>query len=165
MYPIDMAAGGGSHLPVLIRVVSATVGPVLELGTGYWSTGMLDILCQRTRRKVVSYENNPNWYEMTRTYQSDYHDVHLITDWTAVNLEAENWAVALVDHLPNERRRFEAIRLAPNTTYVVIHDSQQRHWKLERAYAHFAYRFEYTACFPWTVVLSNTVDPGWLSGP
>ena len=52
--PISVMA---THLPLLTRAFDESEGPVLEMGTGYFSTLYLDWLCSAFGRKLVSYES------------------------------------------------------------------------------------------------------------
>ena len=94
----------GSHLPVLVRALKATSGPVVELGAGMYSTPILHTLCEAEGRKLVTYENDPEYFEWATHYQGSLHDVRKVDDWDDVDLASVNWAVAFVDHAPNERR-------------------------------------------------------------
>lgn len=158
-------SGHGSHIPILVRLVEITDGPILELGMGQFSTPILDVMCSEKKRRIVSYENDRDFYKVGTSFISSYHQVHFIEDWDKALIDVIHWDIALVDHLPRPRRRFDAIRLARNTTFVVLHDSEPDHWryyKYDRVYPHFKYRFNYTACRPNTTVLSNFKDLGWL---
>lgn len=162
---LKRVSGDGSHLPVLIRLVAMTNGPILELGTGQFSTSILDIMCRVKKRRIVSYENDPNYYELSACFISPYHEVHYIEDWDKADIDNTHWNIALIDHLPRSRRRFDAIRLKNNVDYVILHDSEPSHWKYykyDRVYPHFKYRFDYTECMPNTTVVSNFKDLGEL---
>ena len=58
----------GSHLPILLRAMKATTGPVLELGAGIYSTPILHALCQIEGRKLVTYESDPEFFEWAAHY-------------------------------------------------------------------------------------------------
>src|SRR5882724_8392287 len=102
----------GTHLPILARILDLTDGPVLELGTGIFSTFLMDIMCKESKRKVVSYDNDPKWHESNMQWQSEYHDINLVTDWDSIEIETTHWSVVLVDHKPAKRRKEEIKRLA-----------------------------------------------------
>ena len=46
-----------SYLPLLIKVLQCSEGPVLELGTGLVSTPVLHWLCFDMGRELVSYDD------------------------------------------------------------------------------------------------------------
>lgn len=150
----------GSHLPVLTKIVGMTDGPILELGIGLYSTPFLHYACLPNKRKLASYDSDEGWIRYFRDCRSDFHEINLITDWD--KLEINNlWDVVLVDHDPGFRRAQEAKRLANFAKYIILHDSQpenDKYVKYSDIYPLFKYRFDYTASFPHTTVLSNFVD-------
>jgi hypothetical protein len=160
----------GSHLPVLMKVVAMTTGPILELGCGAFSTPILHWSCFPTRRRLVTYENHPAYYadllegvaENKRNIQNDFHEVHLITDWLALDL-AEPWSVVFVDH-SSEHGRCPEIQRVTHAEYVVVHDTERdpgsvklRQFQRE-VLPLFKYRFEYATARPATTILSNVHD-------
>ena len=154
----------GSHLPVLMKAVAATTGPILELGCGLYSTTPLHWACWVPKRKLVTYENNPKYYEFLKSYTTDFHEVHCIDAWDDVDLSGQ-WSVAFVDHEPGpieprDRRWREVIRLQ-HAEYVVVHDSEGRNdrkYGLSKIANKFKYQFEYGGAFPHTTVFSNLHD-------
>ena len=153
--------GWGSHIPVLVKVFEISQGPILELGTGVFSTPILHTLCLSKDRQLVSYENDPYYFERHGDFRTDKHQIILVSNWDDIKIENTFWNVALIDHKPEERRKTEVKRLANNTKYIILHDSESRNEKLYKyseIYPLFKYRFDYTACYPHTTVLSNFVD-------
>lgn len=154
-----MAAYRGSHLPVLIKLMSMTTGPVLEMGMGYCSSPFLHWACYPTKRRIVSYESQHDYYRYAETWRADFHEVHCVDDWNQADL-AQPWSVAFVDHHPNNRRSDDVVRLT-HADYVVIHDSENSsdgHYHLNEIRHQFKYRYKYTAAFPYTSVWSNKHD-------
>ena len=150
---------GGSHLPVLMKAVAETTGPILELGCGLCSTNFLHWACYASKRKLVTYENNPRYYELLKTYEKDFHEVYCISDWDDIDISGP-WSVALVDHMPEFRRGMELERLH-HAEYVVAHDAQPRQRRTfgyRRRWRKFKYAFTYSDAYPPTMVLSNTHD-------
>jgi len=160
-----MHIGGGSHLPVLMKVMDITDGPVLELGMGLFSTPYLHWACYDKRRKLVSYENKKDFYEsfifndrreIVNGY--DYHEVKFVenSDWDKVDLSG-HWSVVLIDHNPGPRRREEIKRLANNVDYIVVHDTDPKnnwYYKYEEYFPIFKHRWD-SNIYPRTTVLSN----------
>lgn len=152
--------GWGSHLPVLIKVMEITDGPVLELGGGLYSTPYLHWECSRTGRKLVTIESNPDFYHKLKQYQSDFHDIVFVEDWDDAEIEAE-WEVAFIDHDPAERRKTDIARLAYNARYLVVHDTEkkeERFYGYNEIYPLFKHVWKYRGVKPHTSVLSNFVD-------
>jgi len=149
----------GSYLPVLSTLIPKTYGPVLELGVGFCSTPYLHWACYPTKRRLVSYEHNPEYYRYANSWEDDFHHIHCIDDWDKVDL-SEPWSVAFVDHAPSRRRGIECEKLL-HAEYVVVHDSensQATKYGLHRVYRKFKYRYKYTNAFPFTSVWSNIHD-------
>jgi len=149
-----------SHLILLTRVFDLSKGPVLELGTGYFSTLLLHWLATTYQRQVYSYESKPYWYQRAKKYESQYHHIVLCADWPSAPIE-QTWGMAFVDHSPGLQRPREVIRLAPWAAYIVIHDTQQEsdgEYQFSTAWPSFKYRYDYTKVLPWTSVVSNFHD-------
>lgn len=147
-------------MPILARIMDLTDGPVLELGMGIYSTPLMDLMCAETKRELVSYDNDPVWFEENKKWESDYHHVEFVEDWDKINIE-RHWSVALVDHKPAKRRKVEITRLVKYANFVIIHDSEpisDKFFKYSWIYKHFKYRYDYTKCRPHTTILSNFVD-------
>jgi hypothetical protein len=163
-----MHIGGGSHLPILSKIMNMTEGPVLELGMGLFSTPYLHWACFDTHRQLVSYENKRDFYglfvfddkrEAGNAY--DYHQIGFVenSDWDRVDLSG-HWCVVLVDHNPGPRRKVEIRRLAQLADYIVVHDTDDKndwYYKYSEVYPLFRYRYD-TKIYPRTTVLSNLKD-------
>jgi hypothetical protein len=155
-------SGYGSHLPVTIRVIEATEGPILELGMGTFSTPILDLLCRQEKRQLVSYDDDPEWFKKNKDWESEYHKVYLVDNYDEADIENSHWSVALIDHKPAPRRIVEIKRLAKITDYLIVHDTLPEwdfDFKYSLIYPLFKYRFDYRKCRPYTTILSNFFDP------
>ena len=147
-----------SHFPLLIRAEEGTTGPVLELGTGSFSTPVLHWLCAPSRR-LVSMESHSFYSKRLLPFASAWHEIVCVTEWDAAPVE-QPWSVVLVDH-EQDRRKIEIARLAPWADLVVVHDTEGRYEKNYHMRAAMdAYRYRYTldAVRPSTTILSNTVS-------
>lgn len=149
----------GSHLPVLIKVIQATKGPVLELGMGIYSTPILHWLCDEGKRELVSYDQVGAYMKWFKHFENDYHKISLVNDWDDVKIE-RHWDVALVDH-NDDRRRIELERLANWAKYIVVHDTDPEtdyYYKYSEVFPRFKYRHDYTNIKNNVGVVSNFVD-------
>jgi|SRR3989344_4059406 len=149
-----------SHIPVLIKAMEITDGPVLELGLGISSTPLLHMLCSDQGRPLVSYDHEQQYADMFRKYRSDNHTIRLVNNWDDMDAKEHNWSVVLLDHKPDERRVVEIQRLAW-ADYLVVHDSEPHNnhiFGYDKIYALFKYRFDYTKARTHTTVLSNSKD-------
>lgn len=152
----------GSHLSPLLRLIDVTKGAILELGSGGFSTCMLDLMCRKNKRKLVTIDNDPKWHDSNLEWKSEFHDVQLIEDWDKADIDNTDWSIVLVDHRPALRRRVEALRLANNAEFILVHDSESeidRFYRYSSIYPKFKYVYHYDKCLPNTTILSNFTDP------
>lgn len=150
----------GSHLPVLHRMVAGSDGPILELGSGFYSTPFLHWACFRSQRRLCTYESNPAFHAAFNGWSCHWHRLVLIDDWDEVDVRPE-WSVVLIDHEPEERRRIDISRVT-HAKLVVVHDTEpqsERKYGYESVYGLYKYRYDFRDAFPHTSVLSNFIDP------
>ena len=149
-----------SHIPVLIRAMEITDGPVLELGLGISSTPLLHMLCLDRGRVLVSYDNDKQYTDMFRKYHSQGHAIKLVSNWDELDTKEHQWSVVLIDHKPEDSRKVEVRRLAW-VDYIIIHDTEPANnylYEYDQIYPLFKYRFDYTKARAHTTVLSNSKD-------
>lgn len=151
-----------SHLPILIKVLQLSSGPVLELGSGVFSTPVLHWLCLEAKRPLITYENYQEHFEMNKVFASPEHEVKFINSWDEAQIENTHWGVVFVDHKPGERRVIEIRKLANIADYIIVHDTEPDHDKyfgfIDKAFPLFKYRYNYKRRRPYTSVLSNFKD-------
>jgi hypothetical protein len=158
----------GSHLPILTRVIELTHGDVLEVGMGLYSTPLLHTVCALQDRRLVSYDNDTEWFKDNKKWESPDHEVKLIEDWEQVDFSdggRQHWSVAFVDEKPAKNRVKSIKKLARIANFVIIHDSEpesDKFFKYSWIYPLFKYRYDYKRCRPNTTVLSNFVDLSFL---
>jgi len=155
----------GSHIPVLLKLLPVTKGDVLELGMGVYSSPLLFWSCVDRGRKLVSYENNPKYFDMVGRNNNPLHEAHLITDWNFIDIE-KNWDIVFIDTDPMDMRAKFAARVANFARYVVLHDTQPRdeqYYHYNEIYPLFAHRYDYTKFMPNTSVLSNFFNLEFLN--
>lgn len=151
----------GSHIPVLIDIFNKSKkGPVLELGVGIFSTPLLHALCVENKRMLVSYENDPEFFEMHQTFNDEFHQINMVDNWDNIDIDNTHWAMVFVDHKPAGRRVIDTKRLANIADFVVIHDSEQRsegQYNYNSIYPLFKYRKNYVfkEGMAETTILSN----------
>lgn len=151
-----------SHLPILIKVLQKSSGPVLELGAGVFSTPILHWLCLEAKRPLVTYENDKEHFEMNKIFETDMHKIIFVNDWSEAKIDDIHWGLVFVDHEPSERRRVEVARFAQKADYIVVHDTEPDHdYKydfINKAFPLFKHRYNYKRRRPYTTVLSNFKD-------
>lgn len=120
--------GWSSFFPILIKAVQNTDGPVLELGSGLFSTPLLHWLCAKQGRKLVTYTDQQEDYKFARKFRTETHEVNFVTDWDKAEFDKTKWSVVLVDHT-DKRRAKDAIRLKNSAQYIILHDTQEKSWQ------------------------------------
>jgi hypothetical protein len=150
-----------THMPIVIKLVQATTGPVMELGAGLYSTPLLHWLCAEARRKLVSYESVEEFYKFCKTFQSRNHRIKFVNDWRKVKVKGY-YSVILIDHT-TERRFKDAIKWKNNADYIILHDSNGGEYQYDKVYPYFKYIYHWKFSKPWTTVVSNFKDLSWLN--
>lgn len=158
----------GTHIPTLLKVIPKTTGDVAELGAGFNSTPILHWLCQG--RKFVTYENDPEWYNFAKKFQTN---THRIRKFDEVDFD-KHWSVVFVDHSTKVggrqpkglRQRGDDILKFKDVDIFILHDTEPGEWEhyhYDLVMPHFKYRADWTECKPFTTVLSNKIDvTQWL---
>ena len=154
-----------SHLPLLMEMVHRTDGPILELGSGHYSTPFLHWACCPTERRLVTLESNPKFFKLAAQFADEWHTVDIVEDWDAYPLErpdghGSNWEIVFIDH-DAHRRAPDAIRVAQTANFVICHDTcgrAEKHYHYKSVSPHYKYRYHFTKVRPRTTVLSNFVD-------
>ena len=153
-----------THMPMLIKTIQLTHGPVLELGAGVFSTPLIHWLCAESRRYVVTYESDPQFFGFSRQFRSKSHKIKFIEDWTELN-EPRMWSVVFIDHVTEHRAR-AALQFKDNAMFVILHDSEperENTYHYSTVYPHYKYRYDWTFNYIWTTVVSNFDDLQRLS--
>jgi preprotein translocase subunit YajC len=99
-------AGYGSHLPILIKLVEMTDGPILELGSGLFSTLFLHWACFLKKRKLVSYDNDEEFYKSISNFNGRW----ATTRWNNVVFTVSSKSSSILffyDSPTNEKQKEE----------------------------------------------------------
>jgi len=160
----SLKASEGSHIPVLMKILNISEGPVLELGTGLNSTPVIHWLCSKDKRHIESYESSEMFYLAARNYRNEHHGVHRVEKlggWDKIDIESQHGGMVFIDHAPGKRRTIEMARVANNADYVVVHDTEPNsdwHYHYSNNFDKYKYRYNYTAAYPHTSIFSNFKD-------
>lgn len=148
-----------THMPVLIKVLLASEGTVVEIGGGIYSTPFLHWMCKFQNRKLVTYENHPDYYEYEKRFQSNLHRVKFVKDWDDIDMP-KHISVLFIDHHPSNRRSVDTIKYKDTADYIVIHDTERddESYDYSRIWPHFKYVYHYRDAKPYTSVVSNIID-------
>ena len=148
-----------THMTMLIKVLLASKGDVVECGGGVFSTPLLHWMCKFMDRELITYENDPAYFAFEHTFQSRQHRIRFVDDWDKIKIP-DQVSVVFIDHHPPERRMVETLRFKDVADYIVIHDTERpsRKYNLPEVFAQFKYRYDWKECRPWTSVLSQRFD-------
>lgn len=148
-----------THMGVLINVLLKSEGDVVELGGGIFSTPLLHWLCKDLNRKLITYENEPEYYKFEKNFQSPLHRIRLVKSWDEVDTKTHR-GVVFIDHHPAEQRSVDIINFKDSADYIIVHDTERdnEHYDFARAWKYFKYRYDWKDCKPWVTVVSNFKD-------
>lgn len=165
--------GVGSHVPILAAAIARTTGPILECGTGDWSTPLIHALANG-KRGIYSVDTSQEWLDkFTPTYMSGLHRFALlphigdhhqtIRAWTVfgLSLHEHRDGVCFLDQSPGEARVPMAKAIKGKFKFIVAHDTDadippgggNYGWKELDGY--FKYQFTFKDLRPWTTVYSD----------
>lgn len=129
---------------------------------GVFSTPYLHYQCMLSDRKLVSYENDENWmnFFIRYGYRNPNHEIIYVEDYSDAEIDNQ-WDIVLMDQTPDDSRKKEAIRLADQAKYIILHDANGR---LDKTYHYsdiyplFKYKTIWDKDTIHAVVLSNFVN-------
>jgi hypothetical protein len=143
---MSRAEGWGSHLPYLQAAVASTKGPVIEVGTGYYSTPFLMDVA-RSGREVVAVETDRRWRALADERAPEGYEVR-------DDIPDGEFSVALIDG--TEDSRAPAVEaLADRTEFLVCHDTEEDLAYYGTSLDQFKHRKDFDSK-PRTSVVSNT---------
>ena len=158
--------GYSTHTALLLKVLDHSEGDVIELGGGLFSTPWLHWYCKNKGRKLTTYDDDIDYYNFEKQFQSKGHKIRFVKDWDDVKIEKVG--VVFIDHGGKRfgggyRRGKDAIRFK-DSDYIVMHDTDEKYQKdygYDEVWKHFKNRFDYKECQPETSVVSNK-DLSWI---
>jgi hypothetical protein len=111
----------GSHLPALMACTAVCEGPVLEIGSGHFSTPCLHALCSALGLDLVTTEIEDNWRAQFADYATPTHQVLKQTEPLLHELATRPWGLVLVDD--QAHTRVDRLNLFfDSARYVLFHD-------------------------------------------
>jgi hypothetical protein len=155
----NSANPSGTHLPYLAKLLQRVDGPILEMGSGFFSTPLLYWHTVMHSQTFRSYESKKAWADTMGA------PVQFVQDWSQVNINEMRWSLVFIDHGQALLRKDHAIAVKDLTDYVVLHDTEYQHeptYRYSEVWPHFKHRLDFTDILPHTTILSNTQDLNWL---
>lgn len=137
----------GTHIPYLADLIMSTAswtGPIMEHGSGMFSTPILDIF--KDVRPMVSIERNEVW-------QARIPKGIMVCNTVDEALDLyTHYDIVLIDGPANERR--EAMtKVADRATFVVVHDYEDKQYNYPDEL--YKYILICDKLRPWTAIFSN----------
>jgi len=161
--------GMGNHLYALKLACDNTDGPILECGTGHWSTPFLHSYAI-VGRKVVSFESHEYWVQQTRSlFQNHGHEIHKVpvsedlhADWNMMPWDLYDWGVVFVDQSPVAGRlvALSALLMLRSKAVVVVHDTDNPRYFFGPLLNYFRCRGD-TKALPRTTIVTNREKFPW----
>jgi hypothetical protein len=151
-----------SHQPVLIHMLNTiTEGDVLEIGIGDHSTPILNLICGKQDRNILSIETDKNWVDKFKELKNNKHDIQFISREELIRLGnplfERKYSIAFIDgEVAADRQVFiEAVK----ADYIIIHDTDCVVNNIKNDFNYnfsiFKHVHHFTSCTPMTSVLSN----------
>ena len=151
---------GGSHIPVLVKMIEKVSGPVLELGAGHSSTPLLHWLCAEKGLPLLTLEDDKKWFDEFASFNSFLHRVAFVENWNKLNhfkVYDTEWSIALIDNNPVTKRARMAKRLRRHCDYLLLHDAEpenDKKNKYSQIYHLFKHIYIYDKVYPFTAIVS-----------
>ncbi len=116
-----------THQKYLKHYILKTTGDIVEFGTGHGSTGFIRELIRNTSRKLISVENNREWFEkMKSLYPENINHSYIFSnDWqeTLKTFTKKDYSIVFIDQSPWMARVWTLNHFKNDTEYIIIHDT------------------------------------------
>lgn len=108
-----------------MKYLLQTSGEIIELGSGNYSTPLINAIVNSSGRTATTIDNNEQWLEKFRYLENANHRLMYIPDWNSFHV-TQNYSVAFVDHAdaPLHRRWLQVLKLIPYSDFIIVHDSE-----------------------------------------
>lgn len=170
---ISLEMETSTHFPLLMKVVAASEGTILELGSGMFSTPLLHWLCFEKQRPLFTWERHLHYLDFATKFRTDWHHVDHVPkvetlDLAGIAERIGRFSIVFIDHSPKKPRTRgdDALLFKDIADYVILHDAGvegKEKYGYDQLYPHFKYRHDWTGCLPHTTVLSNFHDLSFLN--
>lgn len=157
-----------NHRPLLIKgleTVRNIEGTILEFGIGEGSTQIIHDFGIDAGKKVISFENNKEYYDKFKHLETPDHKIVFVEDWSALKITDKLISLVFIDHAPAEQRHIDAIKLKTKAKIVIVHDTEHEGfdydvYKISEIAKNFKYRLNFSVPnqVAKTVMFSNFID-------
>lgn len=146
-----------THIPVLVRCLEYTSGPILEFGIGVFSTPVISSFAW-AGRYARSYEADQGWFNLIRSLglsDAVNHEIIKVGYYPEVTVHDLRWSVCFIDNSSADRA--ENLRITrPYGDLFIVHDTDQNSFACKELLGSFKYRWDSDALPQTTVVSDNT---------
>ena len=156
---IVIKSGYATHLPAVVAAFVRTKGPVLEVGSGWFSTPVLRDLAELTKREVLSIEESVRWaQEGTDSLPgSMYHSLRWRRSYAGSKEFQKSWGLVILDNNGAEQREELLRTLRGKAKVVVVHEALPR--PMKAALREWKYGVWLWHLQPWSsAIVSDTID-------
>lgn len=153
-----------THFPCLIKLAQMTEGPILEMGSGIFSTPLLHWLCSEKKRKLITVEGYKHYLDFANKFKTEWHEVIYLDPREQMEIKkGDHYSIVFIDHSPKKPRTRgdDALLFKDVADYIVLHDAGKdghKKYGYDQLYSQFKYRYDWNGCWPSTTVLSNKHD-------
>lgn len=133
----------GTHQPILLAACRQTTGPIVELGTGDWSTQLLHDTFPD--RYIVSVDNHMEWLSRYVHLSTPNHVFVLVKDYSFYQSMVPRAGVLFIDFDPGRQRRAILLQEANNADFLICHDTEPTchpDYAWGNAFDTFKYRYD-----------------------
>jgi len=165
----DQMNPNATHYGILAAMIAKTVGPIVEFGSGHYSTPMLHYMSCAMNRVALSIEVSPDWCKYFEDQFGHGSHKFFCTENKLVSrafpesqYHNTKWDVALIDHGP-ELDRPRCVEMMRNKAkFIVVHDSEPLAvaYNWGNIFSTFKYRFYWDFYGNGTMVVSDVEDIG-----
>lgn len=110
----------GSHQRVLLDMARRSRSPILELGSGDFSTVQLHEL----GKEMTTFDNNQEWINKYLYLKNDLHDFVCSDAKIFYENDSRQWGLVFIDNGSWEDRVAALEKYKDTADYIVIHDSE-----------------------------------------
>lgn len=158
-----------THFPILMKLVNQTEGPIMEVGSGMFSTPLLHWMCFENKRNLITVERHDHYLDFAKKFRSESHKVLSIKKLEESDLIGPNnrYSIVFIDHSPKKPRTRgdDALMFKDTADYIVLHDcgpDPKEKYGYNQLFSQFKYCFHYVETNAHTTVLSNFKDLEFL---
>lgn len=118
-------SGWGTHQLVLLDALGRTDKPVLELGSGIWSTVQIHDALKNRDIKILTIESKQKWFNQYLYLKTKLHDLRHVNDTDMPAFYEHDdveWGLVFIDNPTWTARKLAVQKYKGVADYVVLHD-------------------------------------------